>query len=647
MITVQFDDGSSQSFPKGSSCYDIAKVRYASAVDRIVAVKANGMLCDWATVLEGDTTLNFLTFEDQEGGHVFWHSSAHLLAAACFKLYPNIQLGIGPAIEQGFYYDIDFGSYDVKQLDLARIEKTMLELAGRKDSFYRRSISRQDAIELFRAKGQYYKLEILDHIPDQDEITIYQQGDFFDLCRGPHLSHTGLVGAVKILNVAGAYWKGNEKNKQLTRIYAISFPNQADLDLFLRNREEAKQYNHQVLNKSLNLFTISHKVGLGLPMWLPNGAILRERLIDFLRKEQYKRGYKPVVTPHIGHKSLYITSGHYEKYREDCFNAIETGQDGESYLLKPMNCPHHCEIYNYTLRSYKDLPLRMAEFGTICRYELHGALQGLVRTRCFTQDDAHIFCTQDGIVEEITQVIDLILYVLKSFNFTDYTARLSFRDPKSNQYIGAVEDWDRAEQALTEITTSMGLKTVYVLGEAAFYGPKVDFIVKDTWGRPWQIGTVQLDYQLPIRFDLWYIGPDGKQHRPVMIHRASFGSLERFIALLTEHTKGNYPVWLAPEQVVILPLSDHYIDYANRFYNLLVDRNITAYIDDRSETISKKIREAELRKVPYIAVLGQKEMDSSAVAMRKRSNKKQYSLPMERFVDLLLQEIIEHRDDIL
>lgn len=647
MIHLTFQDGKSVSFPKGTLGLSIVQQLYPSLAETILAMEVNGLVCDLSYAIQTDATVRFLTWDDQEGKQVFWHSAAHLLAAACMQLYPGIQLGIGPAIEQGFYYDMDLGSYSLQMLDMEKIEQTMLELAGQKHIFSCRAVTYNQAIDFFTTANQPYKVELLKALKDPTKITLYQQGDFVDLCKGPHLPHVGLIKAVKILNIAGAYWRGNENNKQLTRLYGIAFPHQEALNLFLQARQEALQRNHQNLNKTLQLFTFSDKVGLGLPLWLPNGALLCERLIQFLRQEQLKRGYQPVITPHIGHKALYITSGHYEKYRQDCFQPIETGQDEEAYLLKPMNCPHHCEIYNHTLRSYKDLPLRFAEFGTIYRYESHGALNGLVRTRCFTQDDAHIFCRQDQVEQEIKQVIDLILYVFKVFQFTDYTARLSFRDPLSDHYIGQDQDWELAEQALQNIASCTGLKTTCHLGEAAFYGPKVDFIVKDTLGRSWQLGTVQLDYQLPVRFDLYYIGADGKKHRPVMIHRAPFGSLERFIAILTEHTGGKYPVWLAPEQVVILPISEKYIAYAAKIHRQLIEKNLLSHIDSRNETIRKKIREAELRKVPYMMVLGQQEEDNQTITVRKRGRKASQTMDLKTFVEWLSREIQEKRDDIL
>lgn len=616
-------DGQKRSFPKGTTGLAIAQAMKLPT--DILALQVNQDLYDLTRPIEIDATLHFLTWNDPRGKQVFWHSSAHLLAAALTVCYPGITFGIGPPIGQGFYYDVDLGDYSADGLDLEAIEQQMLLLAQRKDAFIRRVVSKEEAGEFFTQKQEPYKLELLEGLVDQT-ITLYQQGDFIDLCKGSHIPHTGWVKAVKILNISGAYWRGNEKNKQLTRIYAISFPTKKELANFLHVRAEAQKRSHAKVGKALGLFTFSDKVGLGLPLWLPKGALLCDTLVQLLKKEQIKRGYQPVITPHIGHKALYITSGHYDKYQEDCFQPIHTAQSEETYLLKPMNCPHHCEIYNSAPRSYKELPLRLAEFGTVYRYELHGALHGLTRTRCFTQDDAHIFCRSDQVAEEFAKVIDLVLYVFGLFGFKEYTAQLSFRDPTSDKYIGEPKEWDLAQSAIQTITQEKGLQTTTAIGEAAFYGPKVDFMVKDVLGRSWQLGTVQLDYQLPIRFDLTYIGADGQKHRPVMIHRAPFGSLERFIAILIEHTGGKFPLWLAPEQVVILALSDKYNSYATLVQQRLLEVGIRAALDIRNETIGKKIRETTLRKVPYILVVGEKEMADQTVAVRKENGQENIAL---------------------
>ncbi|MGI2298434.1 threonine--tRNA ligase [Candidatus Cardinium hertigii] len=625
-------DGQTNSFPKGITGLAIAQ-QLGTAVD-VLAVQVNGVLYDLTRPIEVDATLHFLRWEDEAGKQLFWHSSAHLLAAALTLCYPGVTFGIGPPIAEGFYYDVDLGPHPTNTLDLAAIEKEMIRLAQRKDPFVRRVISKQEAIAFFTQKKDPYKLELLEGLED-GTITFYQQGDFVDLCKGAHLPHTGWIKAVKILNVSAAYWRGDAKNKQLTRIYGITFPTKKELTDFLYRRAEAQKRSHVKIGKALGLFTFSEKVGLGLPLWLPKGALLCDTLVQFLKKEQIKRGYQPVVTPHIGHKALYITSGHYEKYQTDCFQPIHTAE--EEYLLKPMNCPHHCEIYTSAPRSYKELPIRLAEFGTVYRYELHGALHGLTRTRCFTQDDAHIFCRSDQVAEEFAKVIDLVRYVFGLFGFKDYTAQLSFRDPNSNTYMGDAQDWDLAEGAIQAIAQEKGLQTTVVLGEAAFYGPKVDFMVKDALGRSWQLGTVQLDYQLPIRFDLTYMGADGQKHRPVMIHRAPFGSLERFIAILIEHTAGKFPLWLAPEQVVVLSLSDKYASYATEVQQKLLEKEIRTALDIRSETIGKKVREATLRKVPYILVVGEKEMTDETVAIRKQNN--QISMPLNDFIQQIAAEI--------
>jgi threonyl-tRNA synthetase len=558
-------------------------------------------------------------WDDLEGKSTFWHSSAHLMAEALEAVFPGVKLGIGPAIEKGFYYDIDLGDRQVNDEDLRKLEVKMAELAKQNSSYVRKEIGKADAVKYFTDKGDEYKLELIDGLKD-GEITFYTQGNFTDLCRGPHIPHTGFIRAIKLTSIAGAYWRGDEKRKMLTRIYGVTFPNQKELDEYVLLLEEAKKRDHRKLGKELGLFTFSEKVGLGLPLWLPKGAMLRERLQQFLQKEQMDIGYLPVITPHIAQKSLYITSGHYEKYGKDSFQVIKTPQEGEEFMLKPMNCPHHCEIYNSSPRSYKDLPLRLAEFGTVYRYEQHGELHGLTRVRGFTQDDAHLFCRSEQVKDEFKKVIDLVLYVLDLLKFTDYTAQISLRDKEDrSKYIGSDENWEIAEQAIIESSAEKGLRTVIEYGEAAFYGPKLDFMVKDAIGRKWQLGTIQVDYNLPERFDLTYVGEDNNKHRPVMIHRAPFGSMERFIAVLIEHCAGKFPLWLAPTQVTVLPISDKYLPYAEEVKQQLKKEDIRVEVDDRNEKIGRKIREAEMNKIPYMFVVGEKEMTEGKVAVRKQS----------------------------
>ncbi|ROT47326.1 threonine--tRNA ligase [Candidatus Cardinium hertigii] len=636
MITIVVDT-IPQQFPKGITGLQIAHQIDLPFIQSVLALQVNGVTYDLMRAIEVDATIRFLTWDDQEGKQLFWHSSAYLLASALTILYPDIKLGIGSAIDQGFYYDVDIGIHASDGLNIEAIEKKILALASRKEPFIRQTLAKQEAVDFFANQKNAYKLELVEGL-EEHTITFYQQGNFIDVCRGPHLPHTGFIKAVRILNMGGAYWLGNEKNKQLTRIYGITFPEKKALTTFLTLREEAKKRNHQKIGKALGLFTFSEKVGLGLPLWLPKGALLCDTLVQFLKKEQTKRGYQPVITPHIGHKALYITSGHYDKYKEDCFQPICTAESDETYLLKPMNCPHHCEIYNSEPRSYKDLPLRLAEFGTVYRYELHGALHGLTRTRSFTQDDAHIFCCPDQVREEFAAVIDLVLYVFGIFHFTNYTACLSFRDQNSDAYIGRSADWDLAEQAIQEVTQEKGLQTICAMGEAAFYGPKVDFIVQDALGRKWQLGTVQLDYQLPMRFGLSYIGADGQKHTPVMIHRAPFGSLERFIAILIEQTGGNFPLWLAPEQVALLSLSDKHNVYAMDVHQMLLERGVRSVLDLRNETIGKKVRDTTLRKVPYILVVGDKEMMDKTLSVRKRGVPT--NIPVNDFIEQVCAEIL-------
>lgn len=638
-VRITLLDGSVKHFPRGITSLEIAQHMSEGLARQVLAALINGKVWDATRSIHEDATLQLLTWEDEAGKQAFWHSSAHLLAEALEALYPGIQLGIGPAIERGFYYDIDFGTQAFDATHLEKIETTMLALAQQKNPYRRIEISKKEALRHFQEKGDLYKLELLEALED-GQITFYQQGAFTDLCKGPHVPHTGCIKAVKLLNVAGAYWRGNEKNKQLTRIYGITFPQQKELKAHLALLEEAKKRNHQRIGKELGLFTFSEKVGIGLPLWLPKGAILRERLEQFLRTAQIKAGYQPVVTPHIGQKSLYITSGHYEKYGQDSFQPIHTPHEGEEFLLKPMNCPHHCEIYKSEPRSYRDLPVRLAEFGTVYRYEQHGELHGLARARCFTQDDAHIFCRNDQVKSEFEKVIDLVLYVFEVLELQEYTAQLSLRDPEQpERYMGEIQEWNKAEEAIQEVVAQKGLQTTRALGEAAFYGPKLDFMVRDALGRSWQLGTVQLDYQLPERFGLEYIGEDNKKHRPVLIHRAPFGSLERFIALLIEHTGGKFPLWLAPDQVAVLPISEKYAVYADQVYQTLAAQNIRGFVDHRDEKIGKKIRSAELHKVPYMLIVGEKEMLENTVAVRMQGAGDQGSKSVDAFVTMIVNEL--------
>lgn len=631
-IKVTLPDGNVKEFPQGASAMDVAMSISEGLARNVLAAEVNGEVWDADRALPAETALKLLTWNDQDGKSTFWHSSAHLMAEALEALYPGIKLGIGPAIEHGYYYDIDFGDQEFDSADLERIENKMLELAREKNTYNRSEVSKSDAIAYFEEKGDEYKLELIDGLED-GSITFYQQGAFTDLCRGPHIPHTGMIKAVKLLNVAGAYWRGDEKRKQLTRIYGITFPKQKELKEYLHMLEEAKKRDHRKIGKELELFTFSEKVGMGLPLWLPKGAKLRERLESFMRKAQVKAGYEPVVTPHIGHKNLYVTSGHYEKYGEDSFQPINTPHEGEEFLLKPMNCPHHCEIYKSKPRSYKDLPVRLAEFGTVYRYEQSGELHGLTRVRGFTQDDAHIFCSQDQVKEEFKKVIDLVLYVFESLGFADYTAQISLRDPENKQkYIGSDEAWNKAESAIIEAAAEKNLNTVTELGEAAFYGPKLDFMVKDALGRKWQLGTIQVDYNLPERFELEYTGSDNQKHRPVMLHRAPFGSLERFVAVLIEHCAGEFPLWLTPDQVAILPISEKYADYAQEVYSVLENNDITGFVDHRDEKIGRKIRDAEVKKIPIMLIVGEKEAEAKAVAVRKHGEGDVGTFSIDEFI---------------
>ena len=638
-INVQLPDGSQRTYPVGTTALDVARSLSEGLARQVLAAEVNGEVWDLERSLPETARLRLLKWDEPGARSTFWHSSAHLLAEALESLYPGIRLGIGPAIEQGFYYDIDFGDHAFSSDDFPKVEKKMLELASQSSAFQRREVPKAEAVAYFEGKGDPYKLELLEGLED-GRITFYTQGAFTDLCRGPHLRDTSAIKAVKLLNTAGAYWRGNEKNKQLTRIYGITFPQAKELEQHLHLLEEARKRDHRKLGKELELFAFSEKVGMGLPLWLPKGAMVREILEQFLRRQQTKAGYVQVVTPHIGHKELYQTSGHWDKYGQDSFRPILTPHEGEEYLLKPMNCPHHCEIYRTKPRSYRDLPLRLAEFGTVYRYEQHGELHGLTRVRGFTQDDAHLFCRDDQVKDEFKKVISLVLKVFDVLGFEKYTAQISLRDPENRtKYIGTDEAWNKAEQAIIEATAEMGMKTVTVPGEAAFYGPKLDFMVHDALGRSWQLGTIQVDYNLPERFDLTYVGADNGRYRPVMIHRAPFGSMERFVALLIEHCAGNFPLWLAPEQVAILPISEKFQDFAEHLQSELLAADIRSTVDHRDEKIGRKIRDAEVQKIPYMLIIGEKEAQTGTVAVRRHGQGQGESLEIPAFVALLQKEL--------
>lgn len=632
-IKITLPDGSERMYEKGVTSLDVARDISEGLARNVLAAKVNGEVRDADRPIDEDATLSLLTWNDKEGKATMWHSSAHLMAEALEGLYPGVKLGIGPAIDNGFYYDVDFGDQIFDAENLKRIEDKMLELAREKNEFKRIEISKDKAIGYYKNKGDEYKLELLEDLED-GTITFYEQGKFTDLCRGPHIPNTGFIKAAKILNIAGAYWRGDEKRKQLTRLYGITFPKQKELAEYLELLEEAKRRDHRKIGRELDLFTFSEKVGKGLPLWLPKGAILRERLENFLKKAQVKAGYEQVVTPHIGSKELYVTSGHYAKYGQDSFQPIHTPAEDEEFLLKPMNCPHHCEIYKSRPRSYKDLPLRFAEFGTVYRYEQSGELHGLTRVRGFTQDDAHIFCRPDQVKAEFAKVIDLVLYVFKALGFEDFTTQISLRDPGNpEKYIGKDEDWEKAEQEIKEVAAEKNLKTTVELGEAAFYGPKLDFMVKDALGRSWQLGTIQVDYNLPQRFELEYTGSDNQKHRPVMIHRAPFGSMERFVAILIESTAGDFPLWLAPEQIAILPISEKFHEYAKNLYLELQENDIRGFIDGRDEKIGKKIRDAELKKIPFMLIVGEQETEKGTISLRTHGKGDQGSMKREEFIE--------------
>ncbi len=641
MINITLPDGSVRQYPKGSNALDIAKSISEGLARNVLAASVNNEVRDLMRPIETDANLKLFTWNDAEGKDTFWHTSAHLMAAAVEALYPNAKFGIGPSIENGFYYDIDFGEKTISSEDFPAIEKKMQELVAEKHAMVRKDVTKAEALDYFSKKGEEYKLELINDLPD-GSITFYQSGNFVDLCRGPHLPDFSAIKAIKLLSVAGAYWRGDENRKQLTRLYAITFPKKKELDDYLLLLEEAKKRDHRKLGKELELFAFSQNVGQGLPLWLPKGAALRERLENFLKKVQREYGYSQVVTPHIGNINLYKTSGHYEKYGKDSFQPIATPVEGEEFLLKPMNCPHHCEIFATKPHSYKDLPVRLAEFGTVYRYEQSGELHGLTRVRGFTQDDAHIFCTPEQLKEEFCKVIDIVLYIFKTLDFQEFTAQISLRDPKNKtKYIGSDEIWEKAERAIIESAAEKGLNTTTEIGEAAFYGPKLDFMVKDAIGRKWQLGTIQVDYNLPERFNLEYIGQDNQKHRPVMIHRAPFGSMERFVAVLIEHTGGKFPLWLSPEQFIILPVSEKYEKYSQKVLSLLSDFELRGSIDNRNEKIGKKIRDAELQKIPYMLIIGEKEENEDCISVRKQSQGDLGSFKIDEFAALINKEIKE------
>ena len=639
MINITLPDGSAKQFEPGVTPYQVALAISEGLARNVLVAKVNDQLVELDKPINEDATLTLYTWNDREGKDTFWHSSAHLMAAAIESLYPGVKFGIGPHIETGFYYDIDFMDYTISSDDFPKIEEKMKELASQKIQFVRREVPKAEALDYFTQKGDEYKLELIDGLED-GQISFYESGPFTDLCRGPHLHDTSAIKAIKLLKTAGAYWRGDEKRKQLTRIYAVTFPKKKELDEYLALLEEAAKRDHRKLGREMELFTFSPLVGQGLPLWLPKGAALRDRLEQFLRKVQKKYGYQQVITPHIGNVNLYKTSGHYAKYGADSFRPITTPQEGEEFFLKPMNCPHHCQIYAARPRSYKELPLRLAEFGTVYRYEQSGELHGLTRVRGFTQDDAHLYCTSDQIKEEFCKVIDIILYIFKTLKFENYKAQVSLRDPNNKEkYIGTDENWEKAQRAIIEAAAEKGLNTIEVEGEAAFYGPKLDFMVKDAIGREWQLGTVQVDYNLPERFGLEYTDADGQKKRPVMIHRAPFGSMERFVAVLLEHTGGNFPLWLTSDQVVILPISDKYMDYARKVQAALDEQDIRCYIDERSEKTGRKIRDAETAKVPYMVIVGEKEEADGTVSVRKHGNIDAGTMPLDSFVTLINEAI--------
>lgn len=631
MVKITFPDGAVREYDQGTTAMQVATSISEGLARNVLSATVNGEVWDANRPINEDSEVTFHTWRDDTGKSTYWHSSAHLLAEALEALYPQTKFGIGPAVDKGFYYDVDTGDVTLTPDDLPKIEKKMLELAREKNTYERKEVSKADAIKYFTDKNDEYKLELIDGLED-GQITFYTQGNFTDLCRGPHIPHTGTIKAVKLTSLAGAYWRGDEKNKQLTRIYGITFPKQKELTEYLALVEEAKKRDHRKLGQEMELFMFSEKVGSGLPIWLPKGTQIRERLQNYLRSEQEKRGYKMVVTPHIGHKNLYITSGHYEKYGEDSFQPITTPREGEEFLLKPMNCPHHCEVYGHRPRSYKELPLKIGEFGTVYRYEQSGELHGLSRVRGFTQDDAHIFCTKDQVKAQFLEVLALTTEVLAKMGFAEFTAQISLRDPDNpGKYLGSDENWDSAEQSIIDACAEVGLDAVQETGEAAFYGPKLDFMIKDALGRSWQLGTIQVDYNLPERFELEYIGSDNQKHRPVMIHRAPFGSMERFMSILIEHTAGKFPLWLTPEQYVIVAVSDKVLDYCYDVQTALAKHDIRGIIDDRNETIGKKIRDNELKKIPFLLIVGEKEVEGQTISVRRQGDGDKGSMTIDEF----------------
>ncbi|MFI3321784.1 MAG: threonine--tRNA ligase [Rikenellaceae bacterium] len=645
MIKITFPDGSVREYAVGTTGFQVAESISARLAQDVLSMGLNGETVDLNTPIEGDSSVEFYKWDSPEAKKAYWHSSSHILAAALQELYPGIKFGIGPAIENGFYYDVD-SPKPITEADLPKIEEKMLEIARKKVQFTCRSISKDEALAVYREKGDEYKVELLEALED-GTITFYDSGEFTDLCRGPHIPSTSSIKAVKLTSIAGAYWRGDEKNKMLTRIYGITFPKKALLDEYLQLLEEAKKRDHRRLGKDLELFSFSEKVGQGLPLWLPKGAALRERLENFLKNVQKQYGYQQVMTPHIGMKDLYVTSGHYAKYGKDSFQPIHTPNEDEEFLLKPMNCPHHCEIYRSKPRSYKDLPVRLAEFGTVYRYEMSGELHGLTRVRGFTQDDAHIFCRPDQLKDEFKKVMDIVLYIFKTLKFDEFTAQISLRDPENNtKYIGSDENWEKAEQAIIEATSEKGLKTTVELGEAAFYGPKLDFMVKDALGRKWQLGTIQVDYNLPERFDLSYTGSDDKLHRPIMIHRAPFGSMERFVAVLLEHTAGKFPLWLTPDQVVVLPISEKYNDYANEVAAKLNICDVRTLVDERNEKIGRKIRDNELKRIPFLLIVGEKEAAEGMVAVRQQGLGDKGAMSISDFTKLINDTVLSEIEPI-
>jgi len=642
MIKLTFPDGTVKEFQKGITGYEVAKSISHGLAKEVLSVGINGETYDLTRPITEDASIVFYKWDDDEGKHAFWHSSAHLMAEAIEALYPGVKLWVGPAVENGFYYDVDLPEgKTISEKDFPALEKKMLELAQQKNEYIRKDVAKDEALRYYMEKGDEYKVDLINGLED-GTITFYEQGHFTDLCRGPHLPNTGYIKAVKIMSIAGAYWKGDEKNKQLTRVYGITFPKKKLLDEYLVMLEEAKKRDHRKIGKELELFTFSSRVGQGLPLWLPKGAMLRERLEKFLKDVQVKYGYDPVITPHIGQKELYVTSGHYAKYGQDSFQPIHTPAEGEEFLLKPMNCPHHCEIYKSKPHSYKDLPIRYAEFGTVYRYEQSGELHGLTRVRGFTQDDAHIFCRPDQLKEEFIKVIDIVLYIFNTLDFKNFTTQISLRDKEDrSKYIGSDENWEKAEAAIVEACKEKGLKTVVEYGEAAFYGPKLDFMVKDALGRSWQLGTIQVDYNLPERFDLEYTGSDDQKHRPVMIHRAPFGSMERFVAVLIEHTAGKFPLWLTSEQVAILPVSERFNEFAHQVKLKLTASGVRAIVDDRNEKVGKKIRDNELKRIPYMVIVGEKEIESGTLSVRKQGEGEVGKMTIEEFSEFINQRVAE------